>query len=133
MTPGQKVDAELIRNGKKRVVTIEVGALPEESGESFATSDSGDELGLKVQNLDAETRAAMRIAGGVVVEEISPDSAAQLAGLRPGDVILQLGNRAIKDVDDYTDTLKRMPKGVPVLIRFLRQGQFIFRTIEIAP
>jgi len=69
----------------------------------------------------------------VIIESVAPDSAALRAGLSPGDVIVQLGNQRVSGIRDYQLVTAKIPKGVPVLIRFLRQGQFIFRTIEIAP
>lgn len=133
MPPGGKARAELIREGKKRELTVEVGALPEDELSVASVGPDGDILGMSVQPLDQETSASLGIRGGVVIDTVAPNSPAQLAGLQPGDVVVQLGNQRITGVRDYQLILPKIPKGTPVLIRFLRQGQFIFRTIEIAP
>lgn len=133
LTPGSKADARLIRDGRSRNITVTVGAMPEDEAHEVAdeASPDGDVLGLAVQNLDAETSAGLGIAGGVVIERVAPGSPAQLAGLRPGDVIVQLGNGRVTSVRDYRTLRGKIPRGTPVLVRFLRQGQFIFRTVEI--
>ena len=133
MAPGRKARAELFRDGKKREITVEVGALPEDEATLADVGPGGDVLGLVVQPLDQETSTALGVRGGVIIESVAPDSAALRAGLSPGDVIVQLGNQRVSGIRDYQLVTAKIPKGVPVLIRFLRQGQFIFRTIEIAP
>ena len=90
-------------------------------------------LGLSVQALDPDTSASLGILGGIVIDAVASGSPAENAGLRPGDVIVQLGNARITSVQDYRALRSKIPKGTPVLVRFLRQGQFIFRTLEIAP
>jgi serine protease Do len=134
LSPGKEAVAEIIRDGRKRKVTIKVGALPGGEEAGFSDSVSGyDVLGLVVQEMEKETLSSLRITGGVVVEAVESGSAAQAAGLRPGDVLLQLGNVRFDGMNDYRRVLAKIPKGQPVLLRFLRQGQFIFRTIEIEP
>lgn len=131
MAPGGKAQAELIREGKKREITVEVGALPEDEANLAATGPNGDLLGMSVQPLDQESSASLGIRGGVAIDMVAPGSSAHQAGLQPGDVIVQLGNQRITGIRDYQAIVAKIPKGTPVLIRFLRQGQFIFRTIEI--
>lgn len=136
MRPGAEARAEIIRDGKTRTLNVTVGALPDADGVVAGASPESageDALGLVVRELDRETMSTLRISGGVLVEQVKPDSPGQVAGLRPGDVIVQLGNKRISGIKDYREARKAVPTEVPVLIRFLRQGQFIFRTIEIAP
>ncbi len=66
-----------------------------------------------------------------MVTEVLPGTPARRAGLRPGDVIVQLGNRRVEDLNDYKALLRKVPENIPVLLRFVREGQFIFRTIEV--
>ena len=51
--------------------------------------------------------------------------------LQPGDIIVQLGYSRIDDIEEYVQVIAELPKNTPVAIRFYRQGQAIFRTIEI--
>jgi len=133
LSPGSKVDAKLIRDGRSRTVSVKIGAMPEDEAQEVAeeAGPDGDVLGMSVQNLDGETSASLGIGGGVVIDQVAPGSPAHLAGLRPGDVVVQLGNARVTNVREYRILRGKIPRGTPVLVRFLRQGQFIFRTIEV--
>ncbi|MGD9660412.1 MAG: DegQ family serine endoprotease [Porticoccaceae bacterium] len=133
LAPGSRVSAEIIRNGKARTIEVRVGKLPEAEHPVVAKSENADALGLRVVEIDAETAQKLKISGGVVIEHVRPGSAAQYTQLQPGDIIVQLGNNQIKSIAEYQNALKALPSGVPVLVRFLRQGQFIFRTLQITP
>ncbi|MCK9503063.1 MAG: DegQ family serine endoprotease [Porticoccaceae bacterium] len=133
LAPGTRVEAEIIRNGKAKTLNVEVGRLPEADEPVIAQSDSADALGLRVVAIETETAQKLKISGGVVIESVRPGSPAQYTELQPGDIIVQLGNSPVKSIADYEKILKTLPSGVPVLVRFLRQGQFIYRTLEISP
>ncbi|MFA5631606.1 MAG: DegQ family serine endoprotease [Porticoccaceae bacterium] len=135
LSPGSTARASVVRNGKNRELAVTVGALPDSADTGLAAhSDSNaDALGLQVQPIDQDTAQNLGVPGGVVIEQLQPGSPAEYAQLQPGDVIVQLGDSEVKTVADYNRVLQTLPKGVPVLVRFLRQGQFIYRTIEINP
>ena len=86
-----------------------------------------------VEDLSERELSSLGIRGGVVIEQVSPDSAAAESGLRRGDVILQLGYSRIDDVEEYDQVVRELPTDTPVLIRFYRQGRAISRTIIIEP
>ncbi|MBQ0720005.1 MAG: DegQ family serine endoprotease [Gammaproteobacteria bacterium] len=129
LSVGEEVDATVIRRGKKRTLSVEVGARP--GDDRVAAEGGGDTLGLEVAELDAEALEKRRLLGGVVVVKVYPDSPAAEAGLQEGDVLAQLGYQTLNDVNDYEAILKQLPAGTPVALRFFRRGRSIFRTIEI--
>jgi len=133
LAPGSEVKAEIVRDGKTKTIAVTIGTLSEAEDGVVVKSPSADILGLSVQEIDNETAQKFKIPGGVVIDKVQPGSPAQYTELQPGDVLLQLGNNQIKSVSEYKKTLDSLPSGVPVLIRFLRQGQFIYRTIEVRP
>jgi serine protease Do len=82
-----------------------------------------------VADLSDREMSSLDIRGGVVVEQVSPESAGSESGLNRGDVILQLGYSRIDDSDEYDQVVRELPIDTPVLIRFYRQGRAISRTI----
>jgi len=128
LSAGEKVDTTVIRRGKEKTLSVEVGARP---GDGAVATGGGDILGLDVAELDAEALEKRRLLGGVLVLKVYPDSPATDAGLQVGDALAQLGYQTLNDVNDYEAILKKLPTGTPVALRFFRRGRSIFRTIEI--
>ena len=73
----------------------------------------------------------LRQRDGVIITEVLPKSAAANAGLKSGDVIVQLGQIGIENFEVYRSVLPKLPKDRPIAIRFIRQGQAVFRTIQL--
>ena len=135
IAPGTRARATVIREGREIDIWLEVGKLPaaDQVARQPAIPSGGDDLGLSVQDLDSDTASALNLAGGVVVDKVYPDSPASYTRLRAGDIVVQLGDNQVTSVETYRRVLEDLPRGVPVLIRFLRQGQFSYRTIELPP
>ena len=131
MAPGQKAEVEVYRQGKRKLLKVKVGALDKDKDMASDDDNSGDRLGLLVQELNERERRALRLRGGIAIADVAPDSAAAKAGLRVGDIIVQLGYSRIDDVDEYRQVIKELPENTPVAIRFYRQGNAIFRTITL--
>lgn len=131
IAPGKTVKVKLIRKGKHRTVKVKVGALPGQPGDHEGALEQGDRLGLRLRELDKQQRRHERLRGGVVVVEVDSGSPAEDTGLRPDDVIVQLGYNYIDGLSDYRDAVKQLPMGSPIAIRFFREGTPVFRTIEL--
>lgn len=131
IAPGKKVKVEVYREGKRKTINVKVGALDRDGAKVADRSNGADRLGLAVEKLADQERQQLRLRGGIVVVEVSPESAAANAGLRGGDIIVQLGYSRIDDLDEYQQVIAELPKDTPIAIRFYRQGRAIFRTIQI--
>ena len=131
IAPGKKVKVEVYREGKRKTINVKVGALAKDGAKVADRSNGADRLGLAVEKLADQERQQLRLRGGIVVVEVSPESAAANAGLRGGDIIVQLGYSRIDDLDEYQQVIAELPKDTPIAIRFYRQGRAIFRTIQI--
>lgn len=130
IAPGKKASVIVIRKSKKKRLQVTVGARPD-AEESGGSRPDGDLLGLIVEEVSDDLRSRWRLSGGVTVVKVAPDSAAEEAGLRSGDVIVQLGYRSISDVEGYQAMLEEIPRGTPVALRFFRKGRSVFSTLEI--
>jgi serine protease Do len=131
IAPGSKAKVEVYREGKRKTFTVVVGALDKDGDVVADNSSDNDRLGLMVEKLDDQERQQLRLRGGIRVTEVAGDSAAANAGLRAGDIIVQLGYSRIDDLEEYQQMIAELPKSTPIAIRFYRQGQAIFRTIQI--
>ena len=102
---GRKVKVTVIREKKPLTVEVEIGERPEDVEEMAMTgrSLSGAWRGLEVEDLTAENARRFGLAEekGVVIIDVEPNSPADEAGLVPGDVILEINKRSIKNISDY--------------------------------
>jgi serine protease Do len=114
--PGTTVPVEFKRNGETETfnVTIKQSTQNETANANTPTGSSNEQdalHGVAVADLDSQTRAELNIPAnvhGALVKEVDPNSAAYEAGLRTGNVILQIGDKPVTDAQDaVTDTAKR--------------------------
>ena len=60
---------------------------------------------------------------GVKFSDVKPGSPAAKAGLKGGDVLIQFGDKPIKNLYDFTDALRRSKVGEVVPVTVLRDGK----------
>lgn len=81
-------------------------------------------LGVVIQDLHDELarQFAMPENSGVIVADIEDDSAAERAGLKPGDVITKYGNRQISDSSQFRNLVAASLPGTEVNIKLFRNN-----------
>ncbi|UTF61430.1 DegQ family serine endoprotease [Gilvimarinus sp. DA14] len=135
VAPGTEVDLTVMRGGKKETLEVTLGEREvQDDVAQSAESKKGnslDRLGLQIDNIDQRYRERWKLDGGVLVRQVEPNSPAAETGLRPGDVIVQLGYDEVTDVSDYESLAAGLPADKLLPIRFYRRGQPMIRTIRI--
>ena len=77
---------------------------------------------MAVEDLSGDVREALgQPEGGVLISDVESDSAYR-AGLRSGDVILMVNNKAVADVDDFDKLVDKLPNDKAVALRIWRDG-----------
>jgi serine protease Do len=119
--PGEKVAVNVLRDGKERSLEVKIAQLPDTDGKvriGQAETGEGARLNVTVAELSAEERRALGVDGGVRVAEVGAGAARQ-AGVRPGDVLLQIDNQPVKDVAQLKELVRGLPAGktVPILVK----------------
>ncbi len=69
--------------------------------------------------------------GGALVDRLVPGSPAQVAGIRPGDVILEVAGQRILNQIDYTRVLVRQRVGDTVAVRIRRVGEELTFSLKV--
>ena len=75
------------------------------------------------------SEASASFAVGARVEEVTKGGAAELAGIKPGDVIVAFNNRAISSSGELTAAVRQQPAGAKATVEFIRDGQK--RTVNV--
>ena len=83
------------------------------------------ELGLVVQDLTPALAQAfgLSLRGGAVVAKVTPGSAAERSGLRSGDVIVSLNDRAVAGSSELRNAIGLLRVGTHVRLGVLRNGK----------
>jgi membrane-associated protease RseP (regulator of RpoE activity) len=67
---------------------------------------------------------------GVRIDGVSEDRAAQKAGMKAGDIIVQLGDHAVSSMEDYMQVLGKFKKGDDTKVKFKRGQEIIEAAIR---
>ncbi len=68
---------------------------------------------------------------GVKFSDVRPGSPAAKAGLKAGDILVQFGDKPIKNLYDFTDALRRSKVGDVVEVKVLRDGQPVTASVKL--
>ena len=138
-TPGTQIKLGILRDGSPQTIGITVGSfdgkkalIASNDGSDPASPKSG-KLGLAVSNLDDQAREQLQIpenVKGAVVQTVRPGSAAEDAGLQPGDVILEVNRKATASADQFVNQVKANSAGKDVLVLVWSKGNASYRTIH---
>ena len=78
----------------------------------------GSRLGVMVQDLDATDKT-----GGVRVDSVDPESPAEKAGLKTGDVVVEYDGERVRSARQFTRLVQETPEGRQVPLAVLRDGK----------
>jgi serine protease Do len=105
--PGESASLEVLRDGSTKTLKVRIGNWPgadEVAANSSSDSEKSDTLqGVGVTDLDSQARQQFNIPGrvkGAVVTQVDAGSAAAEAGLKAGDVIMEINRHTVAGADD---------------------------------
>lgn len=132
--PGTPATLKVLRNGKEKTFKVKVTELKEER-QAKAASEEGEEnpLGLVVKDLDQNLAQRFRLkeTRGVVVVQVETGSAAAEAGLRGGDLVLEINGQAVETVKDYQEIMGKVKKDPYARFLIKRQERTQYLSVEI--
>lgn len=114
MAPGSIAKLSIIRNNKDITLDVKVEEAPNESASSNASKTAAaNKLGVTVRPLNDEEKAKAETEGLLVTESTG---AARKAGIREGDIIVNVNGVKIKKTDDLARVLEKN-KNLRVLVQ----------------
>jgi serine protease Do len=130
--PGSTESLTIIRNGKERKLDVTLGKL-EDRELKLATNGGGhqaDKLNVVVSDLTDAQRQQAGVEHGVLVREVRPGAAAD-AGLRSGDVLVQMNGKNVESAQQLHELTADLPAGKPVPLLVKRGPYSMFLALRM--
>jgi serine protease Do len=128
------VDVTVRRDGTEQALQVKVGRMPGEKAEAATgqPEPAQRKWGLALRDLDA--RMAQRLGvtpgEGVLVAAVRPDGAAERAGVRPGDVVLEVNRQKVHSVKEAQAEAQKQGESGPLLLLLRRGEARLFAALE---
>ncbi len=129
---------EIIRNGKRQKITVNLGELPSDeellsaatSGKKHAASTENP-LKINVSETDDETVKNLQLESpGVLVTQVE-EGPAKAAGIAAGDVILSIDNTPLDSVESFNAIVGDLESGGSVPVLVARQQGPVFLALKL--
>lgn len=132
LKPGAKVELVVLRDGKRKKFTAELGERPTKPLLA-AQPETLEQLGFSVQNLtdDLAERLGYEGQSGVVVTRVEPGSLADLAGISSGTLIIEVNREPVENTDQFNEAMEKTAEQgtVLLLIKDKRYTRFVVLTL----
>ena len=133
--PGTTIKLEVMREGKIVNVPVTLEAMGgRNSDDESASSEHGKpRWGLGLADLTPDVRGhlqAPKEIHGAVVGNVQPGSPADNAGLRQGDVILEVNRHSVQSASDAVQELGKVTKGQDALVLVWSNGGNTYRVLH---
>ncbi len=106
---GWRAPVEVLREGKRTTVNVEIGERPMDTNVASSTSEAW--RGIKVAELTPQLREQFELPqdlAGVVITDVDPNSPASESHLQPGDVINEINRMPVESIQDYRQAIGKV-------------------------
>jgi serine protease Do len=133
LIPGTPVKVTVFRDGKEWIIPVTIGDLAKATvaEDRFAVKDNRFLAGLTVSEITPTIRETLNLdpdMAGIVVLEVTRGTPAESTGIRPGDLILKINDKAIKDLSDFKKAVAALTSR-KMSITIYRNGMIMSTTI----
>lgn len=130
---GKRVSVNVIRKGEKKTFEVEVAQMGEEAQQEPVTEEEAHDFGITLKEITPEMARAYKLpeTSGLVVIKVEAGSPGAQAGLRPGDVILEMDQEKVQTLKEFKTKTSKYQKGDTILLLINRGGATLYATLEI--
>lgn len=111
---GEPTPMRILRDGEPMDLTVTLGTRPRTSSDADEYED--ETLGLTVRELTRDVRIRLNLSEdvqGVIVRAVKSGSTAQLGRIRPGVIIMGLGDFPVRNLDEYKAAMEQLSATKP--------------------
>jgi serine protease Do len=130
--PGTTVPMVVVREQERRTLEVQVDQLTLGKPDAATTDSVAEGFGLTLRDPTRAEAAQLRLPpnrGGVLVAEVAAGSTGTRAGMRPGDVILEVGREPVRGAADALQRLAALEPDGTALLLLWRDGREVFVTV----
>jgi serine protease Do len=132
-TPVNKdVEVVVVRNGKKRFLRVTIGKLNEEKT-AVAQHEEKPSLGMTVENLTPRLAEDLDLKEeqGLVIVKVESGGPAAEAGLKAGDLILEVDRKPVGDLRTFNRKMRQYRKDDTILFLVKRSGSTLYLILRV--
>src|SRR5579863_4617235 len=96
--------------------------VPPAVSSRFMVTPPGGYLGVGIQEITGDRAKALKLPSdtGVEITRVAPDSPAEKAGLKSGDVVLQINGNKVESLEQASKLVRETPVGREVKLEVFR-------------
>lgn len=139
---GKSVQFEILRDGKKQTLNITLGKQQAEVAEAVQKGreeDGGtgaikpDVMGLVAKPLSMEEahELGMKEGGAVIIARVESGSSSESAGVRAGDVLMEVNGKSTSTIDDYKKAISGVKKSNIVRLLLKRGNSTLYVAFKV--
>jgi len=126
INPNTETDITIIRDGEELVLTAKLKTMDDPNVTNLKNDNLENSLlkGIHFFNIPKELRARLKLdkkTKGVIVKRVDNDSVAYIAGIKIGDIIVEINKTQIENLKDLNKIISKL-KNNNLLLRLIRNG-----------
>jgi serine protease Do len=134
-TPNTKVTLDIVRANQSKSAQVVLGTMPQQPTLASASEedDQSGSWGMAVQNITPEIAKQLGVRPrekGVVISGVAPGSAAEMAGLQPGDIVKEVNRQSIANTRDFEKAVHKASDGNRLLLLLKRGGGSLYVVLQ---
>ena len=129
---GKKVMVEVIRKGREKRFQVKTGELEDEK-EALLVSKATPDIGMVVEEMTPEIARNFGLSEtiGLIVVQVEKNSPAGEAGMRPGDIVLEVDQIPMKKLVQFNRKIEEYKAGDTILFLLNRRGTTLYVTLKL--
>jgi serine protease Do len=131
---GRDVPMVVVRDGNEMRLNARIARLEDEAPTKVADTQSKGQLGLALQPITPPVarELGLKVSEGVLVRDVVEGGRAAEAGVRPGDVIVEINRQPVRTVEDLKARVDKQAKNEPIVLLLNRDGQALYVAVPAA-
>jgi serine protease Do len=120
---GSKATLTVLRDGKSRRITATIGELKDSPEAAGGPPKSTAQLGMNVREITPDMVQSLGLSeeSGILIVSVDPGGAAEISGLKKGDVIKEVNRTEVRTMAEFTAALQK--KSADTILLLVKRGR----------